>query len=126
MSAACPRVCACHEDMSVDRAQIMAAAARPTFTEASVLEPFRALVVPPLGGVTGDNAASIQRAFNSKEILPISYGILHQASKEWQLKDAPGGQFLVLEHRPARVAPRGFSVSEARGDPYYLLSLTLK
>ena len=85
----------------------MASSTGPASGPRSVLEPFIQLVTPPVGGVTGDNAASIQRAFNSKDILPVSYGIMAQASKEWQLRDAAGGQFLVLEHRPKQTVLHG-------------------
>ncbi len=63
----------------------------------SVLQPRSWLVgegvEPPMGGVPGrtqgKEVKSVQTAFNTKEILPISAGVLVRASKACQLLDAP-------------------------------------
>ena len=77
--------------------------AAPVTIKESVLTPFVGLIEPPVGGVPGQGKEikSVQTVFNTKEVLPISVGILMNVAKAWQLLDAPGGEFVVLKCAPA-------------------------
>ena len=82
-------------------------AACPNTIEKSVLESLSDMVVPPEGGVPGNDSKTIQQCFNSRAVLPISKGVLDHAGRNHTLTDAPGGEFIFLKcalsaHRKGR------------------------
>ena len=77
-----------------------------------MLSPLRELMCEAVSRPSENVAQTIKACMHHRYVLPIGVGVMTKA-KGWHCKDAPGGTFIVLDHRAPKQGAAGTTLERS-------------